>query len=79
MSILDFLPGEPREVQKQVLTRIEQEVKNYDVIVVQAPTATGKSRIAATIAKWLESYNKQTAIITPTNALVDQYFHRSVL
>lgn len=68
-DILDHFEGEPREVQREVLEEIQENWDRYDVFVVVAPTASGKSRIAKCIADW----TRRTAILTPTNILVEQY------
>lgn len=68
-NILSHFPGTPRPVQKAVLLSLERKWKDYDVFVIQAPTASGKSRIAMTISSW----QKDVDIITPTNILLQQY------
>lgn len=69
-SILNYFPYEdPRAVQRQVLLQIEKEWHKYDVFVVVAPTAAGKSAISTTIARWA----KNARITTPNNMLVEQY------
>jgi Rad3-related DNA helicase len=69
MNILDYFRGTPRPVQKQILESVQAYWNQYDVFVVNAPVASGKSRVAACIADWVGS----ARITTPTNILVDQY------
>ncbi len=70
MSILTHFPyDEPRDGQREVLTAIEKYYDSYDVFVVVAPTAAGKSAIMQTLQKWKYA----ASAITPTNMLVDQY------
>jgi Rad3-related DNA helicase len=71
--ILDFFPGEPRKVQHDILTAIEESWSEADVFIVQAPVASGKSRVAKTVADWVNSKGLGAAILTPTNQLVEQY------
>lgn len=68
-NILKHFSGIPREVQKDVLLKIEKELPNYDVFVISAPTGAGKSGLAMTLA----SYHFTTDVLTPTNLLVEQY------
>lgn len=73
-SILDYFPGDPRPVQKEALLTIEKNWNDADVFIVNVPVSGGKSRIAVTLARWVWGQNKQkSALITPTNVLVDQY------
>jgi Rad3-related DNA helicase len=69
VGILDYFPGEPRTVQREVLEQLEANWNSADVFVISAPVATGKSRIATTLAGWAGD----AAVLTPTNVLVDQY------
>ena len=76
LMILDYVPKgmEPRDVQRALLEQVEAAWKTSDVIVINAPVATGKSLIATTIANWVEAEHQlSSAIVTPTNLLVDQY------
>lgn len=70
MSILDFFPyNTPRQIQVETLEILEREWDNYDVFVIQAPTAYGKTSISKTLHNALHS----VSTITPTNLLVQQY------
>lgn len=71
--MLEFFRGEPRQVQREILETLEANWQHYDVFVIQAPVAAGKSRCAVAISDWAASQNRSTAIITPTNVLVEQY------
>lgn len=67
--IMDYFPGEPRPIQREVLETLEREWNNYDVFALILPVATGKSNIAITLANWLYFVD----ILTPTNLLIQQY------
>ena len=68
--LLDYFPGKPRPIQKEILGRIELALKSgYKKIIIQSPTGTGKSFLAATIARWQGS----SSILTATTELQDQY------
>jgi len=68
-EIMEFFPyAEPRQVQIDILKAIEQHWDKYDVFVVVAPTALGKSSILKTVAAW----RNNASIIVPTNILVSQ-------
>lgn len=74
MSIMNHFPGKPRKVQTQILETLEANWNDYDVFIISAPVASGKTRIAVTLADWLrEEKNQASAILTPTNVLVQQY------
>ena len=60
---------QPREVQKQALEELQRSWDEYDVFVISAPTATGKTALAKTIMNAARS----TSYIAPTNLLVDQF------
>ncbi|MHA0110740.1 hypothetical protein ACXYUI_26825, partial [Klebsiella pneumoniae] len=55
-SILTYFPPgkSPREGQAAILLQIEREWDGYDVFVITAPTAAGKTEIAYTIAAWVK-------------------------
>lgn len=75
LNILDFgVKDKPfRQVQVDVLEWFAENYDNYDVFVIEAPTATGKSLIVVTIAQFLAALQKSTSVITPTKMLQDQY------
>lgn len=58
-----------RKIQAESLQLLQDNFNNYDVFVIQAPTAFGKSAVARTIMQSLGS----VSYITPTNLLVDQF------
>lgn len=68
-KIMNYFPGEPRQIQREVLELLEKKWDNYDVFVLILPVATGKSNIAVTLADWRFFAD----IITPTNILMEQY------
>ena len=70
-GILDhFPPGmTPRKDQRDILLEIESSYNSYDYFMICAPTGSGKSAIAYTIAKW----QFDTGIVTSTKTLQDQY------
>ena len=70
-NILDLWPHKewtPREGQKEILLEAA-DTSSWDVLVIIAPTASGKSAIGMTLLKWL----KDAAFITPSNILVHQF------
>ena len=67
--ILAHFKGKPRPIQKKLLIEIEQNWKDTDVFVIQAPTGSGKSKLAMCIADW----QFKVDVLTPTNMLVEQY------
>lgn len=60
---------EPRKIQAEVLNLLETKWSDYDVFVITAPTAFGKTALAKTLMSW--KYSVST--ITPSNLLVDQF------
>ncbi len=71
MPILDKFPESftPRDVQIDILNKVEDSLKSYDKIIISAPTGVGKSPIGITIAKHLGS----SFVITAQKQLQDQY------
>ncbi|MDE1766063.1 MAG: DEAD/DEAH box helicase family protein [Thaumarchaeota archaeon] len=71
-SVLEHFPEEfqPRQIQKDILHAMEQELKSgYKIVVLSAPTGVGKSLIAATLAR----YYGRSFVITASKQLQDQY------
>lgn len=71
-TVLEHFPDnyEPREIQKEILQGIEEQLKSgYRTIVLSAPTGVGKSLIAATLARYYGS----SFIVTASKQLQDQY------
>jgi Rad3-related DNA helicase len=58
-----------RSFQEETLSLLEERWDKYDVFVIVAPTAYGKSAIAKTFLKGAHS----ASYINPTNQLVDQF------
>lgn len=70
MDLLRFFPYEsPREIQAQALQVLGDNWEKYDVFVLSAPTAFGKTAVAETLMRALRS----VSVITPTNLLVEQF------
>lgn len=68
--LLDHFPyPKPREIQAQALTLLADKWDQYDVFVLSAPTAFGKTAVARTLMNALRS----VSVITPTNLLVNQF------
>lgn len=68
--LLDYFLGSPRPIQKDILGRVESALNSgYKKIIIQSPTGTGKSFLAATIGRWSGS----SSILTATTELQDQY------
>lgn len=69
-SLLECFPyPTPRLVQEELLQKLEASWDSYDVFVITAPTATGKTAIAKSIMNW--GYSVST--ITPNNMLINQF------
>jgi len=68
-DILSYFTGTPRPQQEEALLSLEKCWNDYDVFALDMPVATGKSLVAATIARWI----RNSVIITPTNILLHQY------
>lgn len=60
---------QPRENQTQAIQILSDNWDKYDVFIIRAPTAFGKSAFAKTLMNSL--YN--VSLITPTNLLVEQF------
>ena len=74
-NILNFgRPDKPfRQVQIEALEWFAKNYDDFDVFVIEAPTATGKSMIVTTIAQFLAAMKQRSSVITPTKLLQDQY------
>lgn len=70
VALLQFFPyPKPREIQAQALEVLGREWDRYDVFVISAPTAFGKTALAKTLMNALG----EVSVITPTNMLVNQF------
>lgn len=71
MLLSHFAKGmTPRHNQRVILNRLDEMLKSgYKKIIISAPTGSGKSHIAATLAGALQS----AFIVTSTKQLQDQY------
>jgi len=72
-SILDYFSGTPRQGQREILQRIDAAWDRYDVFVISAPVAFGKSRVAHAISSWAADLGLKATIATPDNLLLGQY------
>lgn len=78
--MIEFFPlDEPRSGQVAVLNAVDQALnKGYKNILLEAPVGSGKSAIAITIARYIQSKLKPGVpaahILTPRKALQDQYW-----
>jgi Rad3-related DNA helicase len=70
-QIETYFPPElkPRPEQIEALRQVQSAWKDSDVIVLQLPTAFGKTAIAQTIMKWCGG----AAYVAPNNMLVKQF------
>lgn len=70
-NIMDSFPKgmTPRKDQEDILRQIEKDYESYDYFMICAPTGSGKSAIAYTLANW----QYDTGIVTSTKTLQDQY------
>ena len=74
MSLLDNFPSniQARDFQREILDAVQQKLKSgYRKIVLSAPTGTGKSAVAMTLAKSYEN----SFVVTSSKNLQDQYIN----
>lgn len=64
-----FPYSEPRDIQAEALDILEENWDKYDIFVINAPTAFGKTALARTLINQYHS----VSVITPTNLLVQQF------
>lgn len=70
VDLLQYFPySNPREIQKETLRVLGDNWEKYDVFVIQAPTAFGKTAVAKTLMNAFTS----VSVISPTNLLVQQF------
>lgn len=70
MDFMQHFPyPEARDIQKRVLEELGKVWDRYDVFVISAPTAFGKTALSRTLMSALHS----VSTITPTNQLVEQF------
>lgn len=75
-DILSFFPPgrKPRDIQVDVLKKVEAAWDRTDVFVISMPTGTGKSFTSYTLARYAAHRDRKGAsIIVPNNLLVEQY------
>lgn len=64
----------PRDVQRDILLKVEEKFDSADVFVIRLPVAGGKSLIATSLARYLHQRKKwQSRILAPNNMLLEQY------
>ena len=74
MSLLDNFPSniQARDSQREILDAVQQKLKSgYKKIILSAPTGTGKSAVAMTLAKSYEN----SFVVTSSKNLQDQYIN----
>lgn len=62
-----------RENQKEVIEEILDAFQKYKYVILEAPTGSGKSAIAMTLAKMYKKIKAKTHILTIQKLLQDQY------
>lgn len=75
-DILSFFPPgrKPRDIQVDVLRKVETAWEHTDVFVISMPTGTGKSFTSYTLARYAaHKERKGASIIVPNNLLIEQY------
>jgi Rad3-related DNA helicase len=73
MSALNWFRGDPRPEQVKILEELMRVWDEYSCFVIQAPVATGKSRVAVAVARWAESFEQRVTIVPPDSVLQRQY------
>ena len=63
----------PRPAQTYILNQIQENLNKYDCFVINAPTGVGKSLIAHAVSNYFAREGLDSAIITSTKSLQDQY------
>ena len=74
LSLLDNFPSniQARDSQREILDAVQQKLKSgYRKIILSAPTGTGKSAVAMTLAKSYEN----SFVVTSSKNLQDQYIN----
>jgi hypothetical protein len=73
-SILSHVPPgwELRPAQRDLLLQVEAAWKDYDIVVITAPTAVGKTLLGYIIARWQAARGEWCNYMAPTNVLIDQ-------
>lgn len=71
-SILSYFKGTPRAVQVYALQSIEEQWEQADVFVIEAATASGKTKIMSCVARWAASKKLKAHIAVPNNVLLQQ-------
>src|SRR6056300_379850 len=64
----------PRDVQRDILLKVEEKFDSADVFIIRLPVAGGKSLISASLARYLNQRKKwKSRLIVPNNMLLNQY------
>ena len=62
-----------RKNQREVIEEIRKAFKKYKYVILEAPTGSGKSAIALTLAQLYKRLGRKTHILTIQKLLQDQY------
>lgn len=63
-----------RDVQRDILLKVEEKFDSADVFIIRLPVAGGKSLLSASLARYLNQKKKwKSRLIVPNNMLLDQY------
>lgn len=62
----------PRPDQEELLRTIIGQASNWDVCVIEAPTAFGKTATAKALLKWAGKEKMKGTLLEPNNVLVEQ-------
>lgn len=75
MNILDYIDNrfKPRDGQIDLLNWVEANWDKYDVFLIEASVSFGKSLISQTISKYASKFGFSSAILCPSNILLNQY------
>jgi len=75
-NILDFFPKNdtPRPSQVEILEKVFEAIKEkVKFIIIQAPTGSGKSHLAATLANYSRDYEKHYLSLVQTGKIFKKY------
>ncbi len=76
MSILKAVPAgwDLRDVQRDILLKVEEKFDSSDVFIIRAPVASGKTLLAVTLARYAQQRKKwKSRVLVPNNMLLEQY------
>ncbi|KKN98621.1 hypothetical protein LCGC14_0147330 [marine sediment metagenome] len=73
-SLLSNLGYTPRFTQEDAIKRVTQALNDYDDVILESPTGSGKSVIAMVFAKYIsDTLEGNSFLLTPRKELQDQY------